>query len=102
MGYTSYIGRVGALAVALGIGFAIANGSGVACAETGSEANDTPSADAGQTSKDDAKDAVQTGPAENDRQTERRNKHFQPDWECPRRYTVAWEHRRGRSRSGRV
>jgi hypothetical protein len=46
MGYSSYVGRVGALAVALGIGSAIANGAGVAWAETGSEANDTSSADA--------------------------------------------------------
>ena len=35
MGYTSYIRASWRLAVALGIGFAIANPSGVACAENG-------------------------------------------------------------------
>ena len=33
MGYATYIGRVGALAVALGIGVAVANTPGVAWAE---------------------------------------------------------------------
>ena len=33
MGYSTYIGRVGALAVALGIGAAVANTPGVAWAE---------------------------------------------------------------------
>ena len=34
MGYSRYVGRVGALAIALGIGTAVASTSGIACAET--------------------------------------------------------------------
>lgn len=64
MGYSNHVGRVGALAVALGIGCAIASSPCVAWAETASEAHDTPSADAGQTSTDDTNDVGQTGPTD--------------------------------------
>ena len=42
MGHARYIGRVGALAVALGIGAAVANTPGVAWAEPDSTANSSP------------------------------------------------------------
>ncbi|SEH70402.1 VCBS repeat-containing protein/40-residue YVTN family beta-propeller repeat-containing protein [Mycolicibacterium rutilum] len=47
MGYSGYIGRVGALAVALGIGFAVGSPAGVVWAEPtdGSAADSNPSAD---------------------------------------------------------
>ncbi|MGV0851335.1 Ig-like domain-containing protein [Mycolicibacterium phlei] len=45
MGYGTYIGRVGALAVALGVGFAVASPAGIASADTAS-ATDTASSSA--------------------------------------------------------
>jgi YVTN family beta-propeller protein len=42
MGYARHIGRVGALAVAIGVGFGIAGPPGVAFADTGSETSSTP------------------------------------------------------------
>src|SRR5215212_8257119 len=46
MGYSRHIGRVGALAVAMGVGFGIAGAPGVASADTGSEATAPSAADA--------------------------------------------------------
>ncbi|ULE33593.1 Ig-like domain-containing protein [Mycobacterium sp. IDR2000157661] len=56
MGYAKYVGRVGALAVALGVGVAVANGPGTAVAQTG----DTGSGDSGS-STSTSNDTTSTG-----------------------------------------
>ncbi len=43
MGYASYIGRIGALAVTLGVGVAVANTPGIAYAETPGSSTGTSS-----------------------------------------------------------
>ena len=50
MGYAKHVGRVGALAVALGVGAAVATTPGIAWADTGSGASSTDSAGGGATS----------------------------------------------------
>lgn len=60
MGYANHIGRVGALAVALGVGVAVANSPGVAWATTD---GDSPSASSGSTDASGAKNPAKA-PAE--------------------------------------
>src|SRR6476469_3251457 len=53
MGYARYVGRVGGLAVALGVGVAVATTPGVACAEptdNGSSGASNPSSDSSSSS----------------------------------------------------
>ena len=53
MGYAAYVGRVGALAVALGIATAVANTPGMAWAEPGSSPSSSGSSDPGAKNRDD-------------------------------------------------
>jgi YVTN family beta-propeller protein len=59
MGNAKYIGRVGALAIALGIGAAVAGAPGVAAADTSAESSSAPDSSSAQaspsTSKEDSK-----------------------------------------------
>ena len=63
MGYASYVGRVGGLAVALGVGVAVATTPGVAWAgpsdtgSTGSSSSDSASSDSSSSPKDSPKDS---------------------------------------------
>lgn len=68
-GSAAFIGRIGGLAVALGIGAAIANSPGIATAETTSDSAPSASADSADTPKTDAADAA---PAAHNSRTARR------------------------------
>ena len=61
MGYAAYVGRVGALAVALGVGWAIASTPGVAWAEPGSSPSSSDSADPGAKNPGDRKPSSGAG-----------------------------------------
>jgi len=52
MGYSSYVGRIGALAVALGVGIVIASPGGIASATPTDSSASSPSADAGTSTSD--------------------------------------------------
>lgn len=67
MGYGRYLGRVGALAVALGVGWSVATTPGVASAEptdSGATSSASTSADSSATSATDAKPSVSTSSTE--------------------------------------
>ncbi|ODQ88895.1 hypothetical protein BHQ18_16780 [Mycolicibacterium flavescens] len=60
MGYSSYVGRVGALAVALGVGVAIASPAGIAWAETETTATDSGPSAAAPAENQDAPGSTDT------------------------------------------
>jgi len=63
MGYSTYVGRVGALAVALGVGFAVASPTGVALADTETSSTGADAGDSvGAASEADVAKSSEQGP----------------------------------------